>query len=315
MAQQGEQSQQEQGVVQERADGGQTEHKRPLHPAKGPHDIEQDQDGGHRHAYGRGACEFSAHNRPDGGVAELLAGSGLLKDRGDQRVLGFDVQGRCAYQGAAVVGQLNCRPRVAAGYRGGLDGLLVDLLVEAELDERTAGEVNAGLEAAGQQRDDAGQQQRERQQVPPAAAGRNGEHQVLTLAAPAPKRRGRVSARQVMARRSKFRLTVMALNILTATPMARVTAKPRTPPLPKPKSTAQMMRVEMLESRIEVHARLKPDSTAPRMARPARSSSRVRSNIRMLASTATPTERMNPATPESVSVTGISLKTAKTTEV
>ena len=49
-----------------------------------------------------------------------------------------------------------------------------------------------------------------------------------------------------------------------------------------------MMRVEMLESRIEVQARLKPDSTAPRMARPLRSFSRVRSKMRMLASTATP---------------------------
>ena len=74
------------------------------------------------------------------------------------------------------------------------------------------------------------------------------------------------------------------------------------------------MRVEMFESRIDGQARLKPDSTAPRMARPARSSSRVRSNMRMLASTATPTDRMKPAKPDSVSVTGMSLKTAKTTE-
>ena len=237
----------------------------------------------HRDRDSRRAGEFSAHNRANGGEAEFLAGSSLLNNGGDQRVLGFDLQGRGAHQGSVVFGQLDRCPRVAAVKSGRLDGLLGDRLVEAQPDQRAAGEVDTGFEAAGQQRDDAGQQQRQRQQIPPAAAGRYGEHQVLTLA-PAPKKRGWVSARQVMAMRSRFRLTVMALNMLTATPMARVTAKPRTPPLPKPKSTAQMMRVEMLESRIEVHARLKPDSMAPRMARPARSSSRVRSKIRMLAS-------------------------------
>ena len=155
-----------------------------------------------------------------------------LENGSDQRVLGLNVQGRGADQGPAVFGQLDGRARVAAVNGDDLDGLLSDVLVEAELDQRTAGEVDAGFESAGEQCDNAGQQQRQRQQVPPAAAGGDGKHQVSDLVeAPAPKRRGWVRTGQVMARRSRFRLTVMALNMLTATPMASVTAKPRTPPL------------------------------------------------------------------------------------
>ena len=63
------------------------------------------------------------------------------------------------------------------------------------------------------------------------------------------------------------------------------------------------MSVDTFESRIEFQARLKPASTAGPSARPPRSSSFVRSKMRMFASTAMPTERMKAAMPASVSVT------------
>ena len=67
-----------------------------------------------------------------------------------------------------------------------------------------------------------------------------------------------------------------------------------------------VMRLDTFESRIEFQARLKPASIAAGRLLPTRSSSLVRSKIRMLASTAMPTESTKPAMPARVSVTGIS---------
>ena len=72
------------------------------------------------------------------------------------------------------------------------------------------------------------------------------------------------------------------------------------------------MRLDTFESRIEFQARLKPASIAAGRLLPARSSSLVRSKIRMLASTAMPTESTKPAMPARVSVTGISRNSAYT---
>ena len=77
----------------------------------------------------------------------------------------------------------------------------------------------------------------------------------------------------------------------------------------------QVISVVMLESRIEDQARAKPASSAVWKARPARSSSFMRSKIRMFASTAMPTESTKAAMPASVSVTGISLNAAIVTSV
>ena len=64
---------------------------------------------------------------------------------------------------------------------------------------------------------------------------------------------------------------------------------------------------EVFESRIDGHAREKPSCTASMMPLPLRNSSFILSNIRMLASTAMPIDRMKPAMPAAVSVTGIIL--------
>ena len=71
-----------------------------------------------------------------------------------------------------------------------------------------------------------------------------------------------------------------------------------------------MISDETFESRIEFQARLKPASTAVASVLPVLSSSFVRSKIRMLASTAMPTESTKPAMPARVMVTGISRKIA-----
>ena len=67
-------------------------------------------------------------------------------------------------------------------------------------------------------------------------------------------------------------------------------------------STSAVISVVTLASKIAEKARLKPTSIALRRLLPARSSSRIRSKISTLASTAIPIVRMMPAIPGSVSV-------------
>ena len=97
--------------------------------------------------------------------------------------------------------------------------------------------------------------------------------------------------------------------------MIRTSAKPRMTDDPKAYRIVAVIRLDTLESRIEFQARLKPASTAAGSDLPTRSSSFIRSKIRMLASTAMPTESTKPAMPASVSVTGMSRKIARTTIV
>jgi hypothetical protein len=54
------------------------------------------------------------------------------------------------------------------------------------------------------------------------------------------------------------RLTVMAVNIETSTPMTSTRAKPRMVELPKKKRMPAVMQLDTFESRIEFQARLKP---------------------------------------------------------
>jgi len=56
--------------------------------------------------------------------------------------------------------------------------------------------------------------------------------------------------------------TVIAVNILTPTPMSSVTAKPLTDPEAYIMRMRHVIAVHMLESKIEVNARLKPASIA-----------------------------------------------------
>ena len=110
---------------------------------------------------------------------------------------------------------------------------------------------------------------------------------------------------ETMMRRNVL-VTTMAVNILTATPIESVSAKPRTMKAPNvppsQKRITQAIRVVILLSLIADHARVKPISTAACNDLPARSSSLSRSKMSTLASTAMPSERMNAAMPGSVSV-------------
>ena len=78
---------------------------------------------------------------------------------------------------------------------------------------------------------------------------------------------------------------------------------------------AHVISVDTLLSRIAGHALLKPILMALMSVRPLRNSSLRRSNISTFASTAIPTESIVAATPDSVSVTGSSLKIASTSPV
>ena len=104
---------------------------------------------------------------------------------------------------------------------------------------------------------------------------------------------------------------VMALNMETITPMPSVKAKPLIKDVPNQKRITAVMKLEILESRIENQAREKPSLTASLMLWPERNSSLTRSKISTLASTAMPMEIINPAIPAAVKVTGKSLKSAK----
>ena len=113
--------------------------------------------------------------------------------------------------------------------------------------------------------------------------------------------------------RSTVRVTVIAVNIDTSTPTISTRPKPRIVDDPNRNRIMAVIRLDTLESRIEFHARLKPASIAAGRLLPTRISSLVRSKIRMLASTAMPTESTKPATPARVIVTGISRNRAYTT--
>ena len=94
-----------------------------------------------------------------------------------------------------------------------------------------------------------------------------------------------------------------ALKKLMATPIPRVMAKPLTMSEPKKARMTQTIPVEMLLSRMAGKARRKPSSTEAATDLPWRSSSRVRSKISTLASTAIPTDNTKPARPARLTVT------------
>ena len=85
-------------------------------------------------------------------------------------------------------------------------------------------------------------------------------------------------------------------------PTISVTAKPLTGPVPNWKRKSAVMTVLTLESMMALIACLKPSSIASRTVLPWPSSSRMRSKISTLASTAMPMESTMPASPGSVSV-------------
>ena len=98
--------------------------------------------------------------------------------------------------------------------------------------------------------------------------------------------------------------TEIAVSIEITTPTANVTAKPLIIGAPKLYKIQQVMSVEVFESRIELQAREKPISNDDFTDFPDRNSSFIRSNIKMFASTAIPTESTNPAIPASVRTIG-----------
>ena len=106
----------------------------------------------------------------------------------------------------------------------------------------------------------------------------------------------------------------MPVNKLTPIPKAKVRAKPRIMPevfkndqskgLNK---TKQVIKVQILASLIESQARPKAISIELNKGRPDFFSSLKRSKIKILASTAIPTDSKKPAIPGSVNTTGINL--------
>ena len=103
---------------------------------------------------------------------------------------------------------------------------------------------------------------------------------------------------------------MIALNIETITPIARVNAKPLTMLVPQKYRITQVIIVVMFESKILVKALSNPELIAVKSVLPALNSSFVLSKIKILASTAIPILRIKPAIPARVSVTGIALNSA-----
>ena len=97
------------------------------------------------------------------------------------------------------------------------------------------------------------------------------------------------------------RLTNTAVNILAAIPIHRVIANPLIGPVPNWNKTTAAMKVVILASTMVLKALAYPASIAARTVFPTRISSRMRSNIKTLASIAIPTVSNIPAIPGSVS--------------
>ncbi len=108
--------------------------------------------------------------------------------------------------------------------------------------------------------------------------------------------------------RSNVRVTKIEVNNDTKIPMIKVRAKPRTEPVPNQNKIPAVIRELALLSRTDVQARLNPSSMEVSKLLPQDNSSLIRSKMRMLASTAIPMDRINPAMPARVRVTGMSLK-------
>src|SRR3990167_2674485 len=88
------------------------------------------------------------------------------------------------------------------------------------------------------------------------------------------------------------------------TPIASVIANPLTIEVPKAYSIVAVISEETFEAQIDDQARLNPKSRALTFDLPQRSSSFILSNIKILASTAIPIDKINPAIPAKVKVTG-----------
>lgn len=101
-----------------------------------------------------------------------------------------------------------------------------------------------------------------------------------------------------------------AVNIEITMPSPIVMAKPLTGPDPSANSIVVAIRVVTLESTIVLYARRNPASSAARALHPLSSSPRMRSLIRMLASTARPMPSTMPAMPGNVRVAPSALRAA-----
>src|SRR5690606_30891799 len=196
----------------------------------------------------------------------------------------------------------------AARGEGRADVLLGGFLLEAQRPQGPAGEVHAVVEV----QENPGQDRHQGQQARGDQAGptplHEGEveprlmlHARLTPAAPNIRSGLRTRPLSTMAR-SRNRVTNTAVIMLAMTPMDRVTAKPRTGPVPRQARAAAAISVVTLASRMALRALRKPTSMAARTVDPACSSSRMRSKMTTLASTAMPTDRMMPAMPGRVRV-------------
>src|SRR3989344_1185319 len=170
-------------------------------------------------------------------------------------------------------------------------------LFEFHFPKRSAGKINTQSKAPNRKRNNAWNYNQKRQNKKPVAIFNN------------------VHDWRTQNTLIKVLVTVIAENIETKMPIAKVKAKPRIEPVPKLKRITVVISDETLESRIEDQALLKPAKRASCFGLPQRTSSLILSKIKMLASTAMPIERTKPAMPAKVKVTGIILKIANTIRV
>src|SRR3989338_7852089 len=120
--------------------------------------------------------------------------------------------------------------------------------------------------------------------------------------------------------RKNVLVTIMAVNMEINTPIAKVMAKPLTTDWPNPYKITAVIKDETFEAQIDDQALLKPKSKAVTLDLPHLISSFILSKIKILASTAIPTDKTKPAIPAKVRVMGgiikrPVLKIAKTSRV
>src|SRR6185503_15411101 len=292
-----EKSQDERRVMKERDDGGDAvAERRPAEVAEGERDEQHDH---HR-------CE---RDRPHGVVDELAAEgwaddlvTDVLHVRAelglDRRLGHYDLIGlhlKRADLDAAAFSDLDDRLVVLEVRHHAANFSDRRRRVEPRVEQRAAFELDARPQATEGEKDHAGNDEQQRQaEIPPLALDEL-DHRTVASEAPGargsgafsstPYRRRRRSEFTSMAAWSSICVTMTAVKNETPTPIARVSAKPFTVPVPNQNKMPAVMIVARFEYRIDGNARRRPSSTAARSDLPARSSSLRRSNVRTFAST------------------------------
>src|SRR3989338_761628 len=250
-------------------------------------------------------AQFGADRRTDRVVAQFLGLSERFLDGREEVPVAFLIERFCADVHLVVADRLDDDGTEIERSHRPFDFERRGTFLKTQRHERSAGEINPLFQSERGHRKDGRDDQRAGEGVPDGAE-LDDVHTFFFK-----NTHGAFSTNVGIATsfNSVF-VTTIAVNMLITTPIASVSANPLMIEDENPYSTAQEISVVAFPYRMDVQARLNASSIACEVVFPSRNSSLRRSKMRTFASTAMPSDKMNPAMPESVMVTGMSLKSA-----